>query len=344
MCRFRIFLSYSHEDRPLVENVAHVLEQRGLVPMWDKNIRPGSAFTDAIKGLITHAHIFMPLITPNAKERPWVHQETGYAMALNIPVLPLAVGEFPGEMIAQLQAIKVKPDLSDLDVHLDAVKMEPVVLQSSTRPVAMVEVADWPEKRVELMAQCANRVAEIGGANRLFQRGGLSSFSIPDTDVEDPVWKARDGDHPRSDFYHYWLREERRALERHARQAGCDLLIDPTVETAGMSNTARRIRLDTLREFLCSMADDQMRVICSDRARDANITIVGDWFIAESRFRRPGQGWRQTVFSWHGPTVLRGAREFNQLFDTLLKSSSRLRDRSRAVAIEAVEDVLRHLG
>jgi len=334
---YRIFLSYSHEDLQIAEKVAGVLEGLSLRPIWDKHIRPGTAFTDAIKGLIAHAHVFMPLITGSSRKRPWVHQETGYAMALNIPVLPIAVGNaLGGEMIAQLQAIHVNKDLSDLEQRLGAIDFEHVVTPSPDKPLAMVEVADWPEQRVELIARYADRVWEIGGPNRVCQRGGLSSFSIPDTDIDDPFWKERDGDYPRSDYYHHLLRQERRALERHARDAGCDLLIDPTTEPSG-GQRSRGARLRSLFAFLQSMPDDKIRIICSPRARDANHTIVGDWFVAESRFRLPGQGWRHTVFSWHAPTALHARDEFNQLLESLLSDEGHADGGSRRAAIEKVE-------
>lgn len=338
--RFRVFLSYSHSDRGLADGVAEALRQVNLEPIYDRHIRPGTAFTDSIKGLIAHAHIFMPLITEHARERPWVHQETGYAMALNIPVLPLAIGQLPGEMISQLQAVQVKPDLSDLPERLREINWEHIVMPPPSRSLAMVEVADWPEKRVEFMALYASRVLELGHHERVRQRGGLSSFSIPDADIEDPIWKARDGRFPRSDYYHHWLRQERQMLERHAREAGCDLLIDPTVETSGLADESRRVRLECVLAFLNSVSDDQVRIVCSPRARDANITIVGDWFIAESRLRLPGQGWRQTVFSWHAPTVVKAMRQFSQTFDALLRNDALTQENSRKAAIARIEAVL----
>src|SRR5436190_6072401 len=102
---FRVFVSYAHEDRAEAEAVVAVLKGLGLCAVWDRDIRPGLPFTDAIKDDIASCHLFLPIITANARERPWVHQETGYAMGIGIPVLPVAIGDdVPGELIAQLQA------------------------------------------------------------------------------------------------------------------------------------------------------------------------------------------------------------------------------------------------
>ena len=106
MYPYRVFLSYAHADRAVVEQVSSLLQGLGLVPVWDRNIRPASRFTDFIRDSIDTAHVFMPLLTEHALQRPWVHQETGYALGRDVPVLPLAVGGVPGEMIAELHALQ----------------------------------------------------------------------------------------------------------------------------------------------------------------------------------------------------------------------------------------------
>ena len=90
---YRVFISYSHDDHDIFERLKTALEARPfkLLVLSDRNIGAGSPFTDAIKGLIIHAHLFIPLITKNSKKRPWVHQETGFAMAHNIPILPIVL-------------------------------------------------------------------------------------------------------------------------------------------------------------------------------------------------------------------------------------------------------------
>jgi TIR domain-containing protein len=340
MHRFRVFVSYSHEDRQHAEEVVDVLRNKmELEPIWDSDIRPGSPFSDAIKGLISHAHIFMPIITKNSQERPWVHQETGYAMAVNIPVLPIAVSTLPTEMTAQLQAIKVKEDFSDLPDRLLEVNIEQVVFPPPARPASIVEVADWPETRTELIAQYANRVVDLGAYGRIRQRGAMSSFCLPDKDVSDPVWAKRDGNSLRSPYYHLLQREERRALELHAQARGCSLIIDPSrpFDINKLGPCAARTRLETLLEFLGSMSDDQVHVVVSTRARGGNLLIVGDWFVAESLVPRPGEGYRQTVFSWHAPTVLRRSRKFDQEFDELYRASGLGPDDSRKAAMTVIE-------
>jgi len=346
--RYRIFLSYSHEDQELAERVIEALKGQ-FEPLWDRHIRPGSAFTESIKGLIVHAHVFMPLLTEKSHQRPWVHQETGFAMALNIPVLPLAIGQLPDTMLAQLQAINVTPEeIGELPERLRKLRFEFIVSQPLERSHLMTDMADFPEARAKSMFEHANRVLELGYSGRVYQRGGLSSFSIPDKDFEDPIWAIRDGPHPRSGYFHYWLAKERQTLERHAKEKGCTLIIDPDVPPSTDADpnarrrflTARCCRLTVFRDFLKSMADEQVKVICSARAREANITMVGDWFLAESRLRDKVEGWRQTFFNWYSPEVSQAVRQFEQIADDLMQEYAPEPDSSRRKAIGDISQVL----
>jgi hypothetical protein len=111
MGNYRVFISYSHEDRQMVEKVVQVLKQNGLTVLWDENFAFGHGFHEQIKNFISHAHVFMPIITRTSSQRGWVHQEIGYAMALNVPVLPVTKDQLPGEMLQQLHAVSLSDDL-----------------------------------------------------------------------------------------------------------------------------------------------------------------------------------------------------------------------------------------
>lgn len=337
---FRIFLSYSHEDSDLANIAADVLTAMGLIPLWDKQIRPGTAFTEAIKSLIHHAHIFMPLITESSSKRPWVHQETGFAMALNIPVLPVAIDSVPGEMVSQLQAVVVKSDFSDFSERMANVDLEHVVLTPPGNMFSSIEISDWAERRTELLVKNACRVIELGSYGLVRQRASLSSFSIPDKDPANSIWTCRDGAVIRSPYYHSLQREERRAIEKHAQFQGCDLIIDPDfcLERNGLEAT--RTRLQILLDFLVSMPDDKVRVVMSPQAREGNMTLIGDWFSAESVSPRPGEGHRQTIFNWHSPTVLQTMRRFDEQFQELSAESGCQNTSLRNEAIRRIQEIL----
>lgn len=321
--RFRVFISYSHSDKALVIRMAEILERNGLQALWDKDIHPGSPFTDEIKELISRSHLFIPLITEHAQNRPWVHQETGYAQALNIPVLPVALEgqNLPADMIAQLQAITVKPSLEDLADKLRQIDIERLVIPPPQKPHDIVAVADWPETRAEYMIRHIKWVTDQGIWAKVRHRAGSTTFSIPDRDLSDVVWKARDGvfdgKPQRSDYFHSLQREEKRALEQHAVECGCLLIMGhPNLITIQRGLIARRVRLESLLEFFARMTDDKLKIVFLHQPEDNNIVLLGDYFSAESLAPRPG-GWLQTIFNSHPPTVYRRMRRFDDEFNEL---------------------------
>lgn len=311
---FRVFLSYAHADKALIQQMAHILESIGLTPLWDIDINPGKPFANEIKELIARSHLFIPVLTPQSNTRPWVHQETGFAIALNIPVLPISIGQTPSEMISDIQAIPVQEDLSDLAERLSQIDLWRLVVPKPSKPFGTVEVAEWPEQRREYITRYTNWVTELGEYGQVRCQARFSIFDAPDYDLHNPIWDMREGNAKTTEWMRHLIREERRAVERHARAAGCRLLIDPTSNTFQEQGAdARYARLSVLREFIVSMPADKLEVVISPRARDTNLLIIGDYFTAESMAGRVG-GYVQTVFNAHPPTVLQRIQRFDQLF------------------------------
>ena len=88
MYRLRVFLSYAHADRTIVNRMDAVLADMGLSPVWDRELSAGQPFDDGIRRHIATAHVFMPVLTAASSQRPWVHQETDMPSALVCPSSP----------------------------------------------------------------------------------------------------------------------------------------------------------------------------------------------------------------------------------------------------------------
>ncbi len=143
--RYRVFISYSHSDRALAEQIAALLDKNDLEPMWDRNFAFGQGFHEQIQLYIAHAHVFLPLLTAKSDARKWVHQEIGYAMALCVPVLPVAVGKVPGGMLQQIHALTVERDsLGELRVSLTPAVIARL-LNRQTHDSALYTCADFPD-------------------------------------------------------------------------------------------------------------------------------------------------------------------------------------------------------
>ena len=79
------------------------------------------------------------------------------------------------------------------------------------------------------------------------------------------------------------------------------------------------IRLGLIIEFLESIrkaprvVDRPIEFLWSPQAVNGNLIIVGNWFSAESRV--PRDGYEQTLFDWHAPTVQLAVQEFDREFE-----------------------------
>lgn len=338
MYPYRVFVSYSSEDRPLAKKLVAHLENINLHPVWDANIKHGERFSDIIKHGIAHAHVFMPILTKKSAKRPWVHQETGYAMGLDVPILPIAVGRLPGEMLQDLHAMTVKPDFSDLAGDTLGRDIENLLTGDRRESEATFRAAPLPEMRAEFLARYAREALAHEAHGPLRQAGALSSFCLPREPADDEIWRERDGlVAPRSELLYGYLREERLALEDYVKKNGCALVIYPGIQLTRNGPKARRVRLSTLLDFLTDETIKNVRVAVRKRMTAGNLTIAGDWFSAESATPRAGKGYHQTFFTWHAPTVIEKVRKFDRDFELLLKKQGVTADSSREAAIEAVQ-------
>jgi hypothetical protein len=351
---YRVFVSYSHQDLEFVQRVVKIIEDNGLMPMWDSKILPGAKFSQRIKNFIAHSHVFMPVITKKSDERKWFHHEIGYATALNIPILPLAVGKLHGGMIEQIQALQVtekelnplevSEDLNRLREELSQKLIEKLVEENSDFSNALYQCAEFAQNRAAMMAKYCNSVATLGYLDIVRQKGGLSSFHIPDKTIHHPIWKDRYGRITREEEHCRLQREERRAFDKHAKSEGCKIIINPYIPFKEYGKKARIVRLQSLLEFLESMPDNKCQVAFHRNMKYAeSLTILGDWFSAESVSARVGKGFRQTIFTRHAPSINKKIADFDSEFDEYLEDLKWKAETSRLSAIEAIEKIVAEL-
>lgn len=180
----------------------------------------------------------------------------------------------------------------------------------------------------------------------LRQKGGLSSMHIPDEVTSHPVWKARYGQRPKGAFHYRCQREERLALEFHARQAGYKLILNPSITFSKYGEGARLCRLRSLLTFLSSTEDSpnyQVAFLGKGRLNDS-VTILGDWFYAESVAPSSESGYLQTIFTRHAPTMQAKIAIFDREFEELLTEHGWKPEESKARAIASLSEIVSTLG
>lgn len=332
--RLRIFISYSHEDVERVKLIARVIEKNGMEAIYDdkSGLHVGTGFKDEIIHFITHAHIFLPLLTEASLKRPWVQQEIGYAVASRVPTVPVAINCVPGEFLHGIQAIQLKTlETAKLRERLTEKALR-ICLQKSPVRGSLYECADTTDERAILLAEYARAVTLTGGTGLVRQSGGLSSFHIPDENIDHPFWQLRYGKQHQSQFHRKVLLEERLALTEHAKKKGCRIIIDPDLGYEFYGEDARRTRLETLLRFLHTMKSVRCEVAMASIAMSESVTIVGDWFAAHSISGRMGDGYRQTIFTRHAPTIATMIEEFDRRFNQYLYGAPASKSRKRAIS------------
>lgn len=334
--KFRVFVSYSHDDRSTIEKLVAILEQMGLHPLWDKNISPGNRFTDEIAELISRSHLFMPILTPNSVQSHWVHQETGFAIALNIPVLPIGIGNVPAGMMADLQAITTQKNLSDLSEKLSQIDFEQLILPKPTIPIGTIQIAETFEERLENTVKYANWVLDRNEYGLVRVQARFSVFAVPNLPISDPIWDQREGAVKRGTRVRELQLQGRQLLERHARVANCRMIINPVLGTAKeQGDYAFEARLSTLLGFLKSMPPEKIEIVISSQTHPGTLTIVGDHFLSESRAFLLS-GYVHTAFNSHPPTVFQRIRRFDQLFYEIKAQNHPYNEQ----AIQLIESIL----
>ncbi len=218
----------------------------------------------------------------------------------------------------------------------------------------MFECADMMYQRTKTLVDSSDEIHRLYGPAKIRQRMAFSSFSIPNRNIKHRDWDEREGDDRRSEDMRKLLLEERQIMEKHARKAGCDLIIDPYVRSSSTmkltsegretelmnSNSPTRKRLEILVDFLESMPDEMVRVVFQEGNIDGGIHIIGDWFTAEAVVPHYKGGYKQTVFTRHAPTVLAKVQAFDEEFEDMLLDAKLNGSSSRQAAIKTLKEII----
>ena len=87
-----IFISYSNEDRPWVEQFATVLEARGWSDWWDRNIPTGGSFNTVIRQELRAAKCAIVVWSEHSVDSEWVQAEAAEATKQE-KYLPIRIDE-----------------------------------------------------------------------------------------------------------------------------------------------------------------------------------------------------------------------------------------------------------
>ena len=249
--------------------------------------------------------------------------------------MPVAIQCEPGQLLYGIEAIRLDDDTVDtLRARLSRSLLDKCVQQAiqDKSTSALFECGDTTEERALLISKYANDVIGLDRFGVVRQLGGLSSFHIPIDLTHNAAWDGRYGTWHTNEHHKRVLRDERIALTNHAKSAGCKIIIDIDLPYSKYGGEARLTRLKSIRNFLRDEMIDAICQVALGKDRGENLLIVGDWFAARSLLAIEGQGYRQTIFTRHSPTVKRLIEEFDSDFMRTLGSIKAAESRSHALA------------
>jgi CheY-like chemotaxis protein len=86
---YDVFLSYSHQDTDLMEQLKTDWQATGLTVWADKLIEPGNDWAEVVAESIKNSSCVVAVLTENAADSVWVGRELGYAELNKTRIFPL---------------------------------------------------------------------------------------------------------------------------------------------------------------------------------------------------------------------------------------------------------------
>jgi hypothetical protein len=338
--KIRVFISYSHQDFNLVERLVKILEREGIMVLWTQKLSGGTGYSEKLKIFIEHAHVFIPVITESSSARGWVHQEIGYAIALHIPVYPVTIGKLvPIGMLEFIHAIQLSDDEQIIKEQVGYNTLN-ALLKEEVLP-ALYQRAAKVEDRAALMKNYADKVSSLDKFGVVRQKGGLSSFHIPNKHIGHQVWIDRYAPGNQGSNHKELQLGERKALQQHADKEGCKLIINPKYAIEGRSILSAKTRIKTMIDFLNAMPDNKVVVAHQTKKTCVeSLTMVGDWFLSESVSFKNGDGFTNTFFTRNASEIATRIQTFDEELDELLEQKRWEPENSREKAVKELTQII----
>jgi nucleoside 2-deoxyribosyltransferase len=89
----QVFLSHSHADKLLADEVRESLQRRGVRVWSEEPSRPGESVAELIASGLNSADAVVVLLGEKTASRPWSSLEIGGAMASGKPIVPVLIAE-----------------------------------------------------------------------------------------------------------------------------------------------------------------------------------------------------------------------------------------------------------
>ena len=111
-----VFISYSHNDQAVVDQLRDALADEGLSVFSDKSIRPGQRCDEAIEEALSKVSAVIVLWSQSSIQSDWVREEAAYAREQGklLPVISMPASSVPIGF-SQLASIRLPGSGAEID-------------------------------------------------------------------------------------------------------------------------------------------------------------------------------------------------------------------------------------
>jgi len=312
--RLRVFISYSHKHEHLMAGfLTQALENQGFDVLYDRRIYGGSKIVEEIRQYILDSHAVVLILSNNSVESPWVNQELGFALAHNIPIIPIQAGSSelkPFGMLSETKPLELKLiDLKDFDPCIKKLKKN--IYESVDKAKAKTrrpEVIESKNDRAERIIKEFDRLNNIldnnnGNENRhklkLYKRTSVSIFSVKG-DLKKETHRYHDD---------YWnlLINQRETIERFVNKSDVEEVRLHLCPRAHIFEEQTN-RIENLIDFLeeCNTNKNKLELknklkLKLQKHNDINVVAVDNHFVFEGLRPGPDNEYLYTLY-WSYPS------------------------------------------
>lgn len=103
----RFFISHSHVDKLIAAELKEHLESLGAQAfVAHEDIEPTQPWQDEMRHALDSMNVLVALLTKDFKKSKWTDQEVGYAIASEVPVMPVRIDTSPYGFMSAVQALR----------------------------------------------------------------------------------------------------------------------------------------------------------------------------------------------------------------------------------------------
>ncbi len=132
----KIFISYSHKDKPIVHELVRSLDTEFVV-WWDEDLITGQDYKSAIFSHLNEIDALVVVVSANSLSSKWVNKEIAAAKSANIPIIPIRIDTSPlPESLAHLHATNIFRPTGEIDTSNIAKLARDIRVTRETRKTA----------------------------------------------------------------------------------------------------------------------------------------------------------------------------------------------------------------